>query len=47
MSLNTKETKEEAKRLWGDIVHPLIDEDFVRIIWEFWTLIQASEPGTV
>jgi hypothetical protein len=30
MSLNTKETKEEAWRLWGT-VRPFIDDDFVRI----------------
>jgi hypothetical protein len=45
LSFNTNETKEEVRRLWGDIVHPLIDDDFVMIILEFRTLIQASEPG--
>jgi hypothetical protein len=46
MSLNKKETKAEAERVWGSIVHPTIS-DMIALIWAFWVEIQIAEPGTV
>jgi hypothetical protein len=45
MSLNTEETKCEAERLWGKIIHPTI-VDLIALIWDFWDSIRDAEPNT-
>jgi hypothetical protein len=43
MSLNTDETKQAAKELWGEIVHPTIT-DIIVMILGYWEKIKISEP---
>jgi hypothetical protein len=46
MSLNTDETKQAAKELWGEIVHPTIT-DIIIMILEYWDKVRVLEPDAV